>query len=64
MQFCADPARPADQWRRVNGQPMELSDQLFDSPYLTSEYRSGVITAEFGGRKLVLDFNKNERQVK
>ena len=62
MEFCPDPTRPADQWRRIDGEPVELPDKLFDSPYLTSDYDSGVITAEFNGRKLVLDFNKIERR--
>jgi len=64
MQFCADPTRPADQWRRINGKPVALPDKLFDSPYLTSDYNSGIVTAEFQGRKLVLDFNKNEKTMK
>jgi hypothetical protein len=62
MQFAPYADKPADQWRQVNGEPVELPDKLFDSPYLNSDYNSGVITAEFNGRKLVLDFNKNERR--
>jgi hypothetical protein len=61
MAFCPDPARPADQWRRINGKPVPLPDKLFDSPYMTSDYNSGVVTAQFNGRKLVLDFSKPAR---
>ena len=32
--------------------------KTFDSPYLSSDYDSGVVTIQCGGRKLVLDFNK------
>src|SRR6056297_147669 len=64
MEFCPDGSKPADRWRRINNKPVPLPDKLFDSPYLTSDYNSGVITAEFNDRKLILDFNKNERRVK
>ncbi len=60
MEFCPDPAKPADRWRRIDGKPVELPKKLFDSPYLTSDYGSGIITAQFGDQKLILDFNKNE----
>jgi len=63
MRFAPYADKPADQWRQVNGKPVELPDKLFDSAYLNSKYDSGVITAEFGDRKLILDFNKNERRV-
>ncbi len=61
MEFCGDPSQPPDQWRRINGKPVELPNKLFDSPYLTSDYDSGVVKAEFNGRKLTLDFNTGER---
>jgi hypothetical protein len=32
--------------------------KTFDSPYLSSDYDSGVVTVQCGGRKFVLDFNK------
>lgn len=68
MRFCPDPDKPAEELRQIKGlfgwKPVELPDKVFDSPYLTSEYDSGVITAEFNDRKLILDFNKNERRVK
>jgi autotransporter-associated beta strand protein len=60
-EFCPDTAKPADQWRRINGKPVALPDKLFDSPCLTSDYDSGIIKAQFNGHKLMLDFNKNER---
>jgi hypothetical protein len=59
MQFNADPAKPNHQWRILNGKPVPLPDKLFDSPYLTSDYNTGIITAQFNGRKMVFDFNKN-----
>ena len=62
IQFAPYADRPADQWRQVNGQPVELPKQLFESPYLNSDYNSGIITATFGDHKLILDFNKNERR--
>jgi len=44
----------------VNGNPINYSKpkMAFDSPFLKSEYDSGVVTIEKGKRKLVLDFNK------
>ena len=42
----------------VNGKPIEYkSEKVFDSPFLKSEYDSGVVTIEKGSRKRVLDFN-------
>jgi len=38
-----------------------LPDRLFDSPYMTSDYNSGVVTARFNELKLVLDFHRAER---
>jgi len=67
MRFAPDPSKPAEELRQVKGwfkwNPVELPEKLFVSPYLNSEYGSGIITAEFGDRKLILDFNKNERRV-
>jgi len=43
----------------VNGKPIEYKPgKVFDSPFLKSEYDSGVVTIEKGNRKRVLDFNK------
>ncbi len=61
MEFQPYAELPADQWRRIDGKPVKLPDTLFDSPYLTSDYDSGIIKAEFNGRKLTLDFNTGER---
>jgi hypothetical protein len=63
IQFAPYADQPADQWRQVNGKPVELPGKLFDSRYLNSDYNSGIITASFGDRKLILDFNKSERRV-
>ncbi len=43
----------------VNGEPINYSkpEKVFDSPFLKSEYDSGVVTIEKGSRKRVLDFN-------
>ena len=62
MQFAPYADKPADQWRQVNGAPVDLPEKLFDSPYLNSDYDSGIITAEFGDQTLILDFNKDERR--
>jgi len=44
----------------VNGNPIKYtpSNKVFESPFLNSEYDSGVVTIKKGKRKLVLDFNK------
>jgi hypothetical protein len=36
-------------------------DMLFDSPYLKSKYKSGVITISKDDKELVLDFNNNNQ---
>lgn len=61
MEFCPDSKRPSDQWRRIDGKPVALPDKLFDSPYLTSDYDSGIIKVQFNGRKLTLNFNTGEK---
>lgn len=60
MEFDADPAKPNDQWRHINGKSVPLPDKLFDSPFLKSDYNTGVITAVFGDRKASYDFNQNK----
>lgn len=62
MEFRPYPGLPSDQWRRIDGKPEELSGRFIDSPYLWSDYDSGIVTAEFNGRRLVLDFPKAERR--
>ena len=43
----------------VNGQIIDLEpDRVFDSPYLHSENGSGLVTIEFNGRRLLLDFER------
>ncbi len=43
----------------VNEKPINYNKpgKVFDSPFLNSEYDSGVVTIEKGSRKRVLDFN-------
>ncbi len=43
----------------VNGKPVNFNKprMVFDSPYLKSEYDSGVVTIQKGHRKRVLNFN-------
>jgi len=43
----------------VGGQRIDYSpEMLFDSPYLKSKYKSGIITISKDDKKIVLDFNK------
>jgi len=53
-----------EQTPTVNGKAINYSkpEKVFDSPFLRSEYDSGVVTIEKGSRKLVLDFNKIKRE--
>lgn len=45
----------------VNGQTIDLQPQrVFDSPYLYSENGSGLVTIEFNGRRLLLDFDRTD----
>jgi hypothetical protein len=44
---------------RVNDQPVNLAPvRVFDSPFIQSDWKSGVVTIQKGGRKLVLNFNE------
>jgi hypothetical protein len=44
---------------QVNGTPVDLAlDKVYDSPFVQSDWDSGVVTIHKGGRKLVLDFNE------
>jgi hypothetical protein len=47
----------------VGGQHISYECPAFDSPYLKGEAGSGVatLTGPISGKKLVLDFNKIER---
>ncbi|BCX48839.1 hypothetical protein HAHE_27470 [Haloferula helveola] len=43
----------------INGQPVDYAPaKLFDSPFLESEWDSGVVTIRKGDREKVLDFNR------
>lgn len=43
----------------VNGEPIDYEPELvLDSPYLKSEWKSGVITASFGDETIVFDFTE------
>jgi len=45
----------------VNGKPVHFSPaRLYDSPFLESEYGSGIVTIKKGTRQRVLDFTKTE----
>ncbi len=45
----------------INGKPLNMEPELvFDSPFLSADYDSGVVTIRKGQRKRVLDFNKLE----
>jgi len=53
-----DPARLPE----VDGKPIRLTGQrTFDSPYLHSSPSGTVVTIEKGDRKIVLDFENNEK---
>ena len=42
----------------INGKPVELAPvKVYDSPFVQSEWDSGVVTIQFGDEKRVLDFN-------
>lgn len=42
----------------INGEPINYApDKVFDSPFLLSEYNSGMVTIQKGDRKKTLDFN-------
>jgi hypothetical protein len=44
---------------RINGQPLDYSPaSTFLSPFISSDYRSGVVTITDRHRKLTLDFNR------
>lgn len=44
---------------RVNDEPVNLAPtRVYDSPFVQSDWKSGVVTIQKGDRKLVLNFNK------
>jgi hypothetical protein len=45
----------------INGKSINYApEKVFDSPFLVSDYNSGVITIQKGERSKVLDFNSLE----
>jgi hypothetical protein len=55
--FFADQSQPP----QVNGKPLNYAPgKVYDSPFVQSDWDSGVVTIQKGGRKLVLDFNATE----
>jgi hypothetical protein len=42
--------------RKVNGDPVGLDYPLYDSPYLKSKWRSGVVQLLYGDEQVALDF--------
>jgi hypothetical protein len=52
----------ADQSERpqINGTPINLGPKkVYDSPFVQSDWDSGVVTIRKGNRKIILDFNAN-----
>ena len=46
--------------RRLDGKPVQLNThKLFDSPFMKSELKSGIIRMMYGGRVRELNFNKS-----
>ncbi len=43
--------------RQVDDADVDLNYQTYDSPYMQSQWDSGVITLKYGGDEAVLDFN-------
>jgi len=55
LTLFADYSRPP----MVDGTPMDYTPKkVYDSPFIQSDFGSGVIAIQKGGRKLVLDFQK------
>jgi len=54
LTFYADRSRLPE----INRKPVELApDKAYDSPFVQSDWDSGVVTIQFGDEKRVLDFN-------
>ena len=55
LTFYADRSRLPE----INGKPVELApDKVYDSPFVQSEWDSGVVTLQVGDERRILDFNK------
>jgi hypothetical protein len=53
--FFTDQSQPP----QINGQPVNYAPpKVYDSPFVQSDWNSGVVTLQKGRRKLVLDFNE------
>jgi hypothetical protein len=47
----------------ANGKPVNFTPaKLYDSPFLLSDYGSGIVTLQLGTRRKVLDFNATTPQ--
>lgn len=56
--FDAGQGRPPG----INGRPVNYAPaRVYDSPFVQSDWDSGVVTIQKGRRKLALDFNANDR---
>jgi len=54
LTFYADQSRLPE----INGTPVNLApEKVYDSPFVQSEWNSGVVTIQYGDIKQVLDFN-------
>jgi hypothetical protein len=54
LTFHADSAEPP----RVNGKPVDFRpSNTYDSPFIQSEWGSGIVTLQKDGRRVVLNFN-------
>ena len=44
---------------RVNDEPVNLAPtRVYDSPFVQSDWKSGLVTVQKGARKIVLNFNE------
>ena len=54
--FYADYTKPPE----IDGHPMNYApDKVYDSPFIQSEWNSGVVTIQKGARRLTLNFNNS-----
>ena len=50
---------------QINGTPIDLGpEKVYDSPFVQSNWDSGVVTIQFGEKKHVLNFNENPKALK
>ncbi|MGB1129931.1 MAG: hypothetical protein ACPG4K_07765 [Haloferula sp.] len=55
----------ADQSERpqINGKPIDLGpEKVYDSPFVQSDWDSGIVTIQFGTKKQILDFNETPKR--